>query len=147
MGTLRKTKLAMKANKDLRKLLVRGGHHEVLIDLDGDKEADIGLFDTNGDGDIDALGADLLDNGEFNLIIRDMDHNGIPDAVFFDQEGNGEFQTLAAGPEVEARFIEAAEKIAFILQAKEIIAEELDERLKQLDLRVREARKELNARR
>ena len=43
MGTLRKLRMAMKTDRDLRRLMVRGSHNEILLDLDGDKEADIAL--------------------------------------------------------------------------------------------------------
>lgn len=59
MGTLRKVKLVAKLDKDLRKMLVKGGRNEILVDLDGDKEADIMLSDTSGDGNIDTIVADL----------------------------------------------------------------------------------------
>lgn len=143
MGTLKKAKLFMKTDPQLHKLLVRGGRREILIDIDGDKEADILLSDANQDGDIDLIGADILGDGEFNLLLVDTDSNGVPDEIFLDRDGDGEYEKLAAGPEVEEKILEAAQKIAFIIQAKEIIAEELDERLRELDARVREARKEL----
>ncbi len=77
----------------------------------------------------------------------DSDHNGVPDMVLFDAEGDGEFKKLAEGPEVEARILEGAQKVAFLLNAAEIAADALDEHLKELDIRIRNARKELNARR
>ena len=36
-------------------MLVRGSRHEILLDLDGDGQADIGLIDENTDGDIDTV--------------------------------------------------------------------------------------------
>lgn len=147
MGTLKKAKLAIKLDRDLRKLLLRGGRNEILLDLDGDKEADIVLLDSNGNGNIDTLGADVFGTGEFNLYIEDTDHNGIPDTILVDEEGNGEFIALASGEEVEAAMIEAATRLAVLMEAQEIIADELDARLKEMDREIRRARRELARRR
>lgn len=143
MGTLRKAKLAIKTDHDLRQLLLRGGRNEILLDLDGDKEADVVLLDSNGDGNIDTFGADVYGTGDFNLYIEDTDHNGVPDTILVDEEGTGDFETLASGAEVEANMIEAAQKLAILIEAKEIIAEELDQRLKEMDKEIRRARIEL----
>ena len=87
MGTLRQLKTKMRLDKDLRPMLVRSMLHEALIDLDGDKVADIALIDNNHDGDIDMIGVDVTGNGTFNLYIGDADGNGIIDTVeFFDDE-------------------------------------------------------------
>ena len=47
MGTLRQLKMKMRLDADLRPMLVRAMRHEILIDLDGDKVADIALIDNN----------------------------------------------------------------------------------------------------
>lgn len=146
MGTLLKVKLKIKTDKDLRKMLVRGGREEILLDLDGDKEADVALIDADHDGDIDAIAVDLGGRGEFDLYLVDNDHNNIPDQIIFDEEGNGEFKTLAMGPEVEAHLIAAAERVNMLLMAEEVIAERVDEALGELEKRVRVARKELKKR-
>ena len=66
-------------DRDLRHKLVRGSRHEILLDLDGDKLADIALIDDNHDGDLDTIAVDLAGNGEFDLFLIDTDHNNIPD--------------------------------------------------------------------
>ncbi len=71
MGTLKKMKMKLRMDKDLRKTLVRSARNEILIDLDGDREADVALLDTTGDGDIDTLAMDLTGDGEFNLYFTD----------------------------------------------------------------------------
>ena len=71
MGTLRELKFKMKSDKDLRPMLVRSMRHELLIDLDGDKVADIALIDSNRDGDLDTIAVDTTGNGDFNLYIGD----------------------------------------------------------------------------
>ena len=67
MGTLRTLKAAMRLDIDLRKMLVRGNRNELLIDVDGDKEADIAIIDMTGDDGIDTVAVDLTGDGEFNL--------------------------------------------------------------------------------
>ena len=73
MGTVKELKKYMKSDEELRTMLVRSGRHEVLIDLDGDKVADIALVDNNEDGDIDMIAVDVTGNGDFNLYIGDDD--------------------------------------------------------------------------
>ena len=111
MGTLRQLKNKMRLDKDLRPMLVRSMLHEALIDLDGDKVADIALIDNNHDGDIDMIGVDVTGNGTFNLYIGDADGNGIIDTVeFFDDEDE---IPIAAyfGRAVEEEFIELGKEI------------------------------------
>ena len=82
MGTLKKMRLTMKTDRDLRKLMVRGSHNEILLDLDGDKQADIALQDINSDGNIDRFAFDATGDGWFNLFIDDEDRDGVPDRIF-----------------------------------------------------------------
>ena len=74
--------------RDLRKLMVRGSHNEILLDLDGDKQADIALQDINSDGNIDRFAFDATGDGWFNLFIDDEDRNGIPDRIFVVKYGS-----------------------------------------------------------
>ncbi len=144
MGTLRKVKLAAKLDHDLRKMLVKGGRNEILVDLDGDKEADIMLSDTSGDGNIDTIAADLTGDGEFNLYIKDTDGNGTPDTVMLFDENDEVVAMTEDKAKVEETAKAIAARIYLALQAQEIIAEELDRHLKELDKEIRRARKELN---
>ena len=125
MGTLRQLKTKMRLDKELRPMLVRSSLHEVLIDLDGDKVADIALIDNNRDGDIDMIAVDATGNGDFNLYIGDQDANGIPDTVEF--YADGEDMPLAAyfGTAVEDGFIALGERIFARVVAAELIADEL----------------------
>lgn len=143
MGTLRKAKLKMKLDKDFRKTLMRGARNEILIDVDGDKEADIALMDTTGDGDIDTLAVDLTGDGEFNLYFTDTDHNKVPDMVLYDEDGTGDFQLLGLGKEVEDTLISAAATVLAMLEAEDYIADVLDRALEDLDQDIRMARKAL----
>lgn len=125
MGTLRDLKAKMRLDKDLRPMLVRSMRHELLIDLDGDKVADIALIDNNRDGDIDMIAVDATGNGDFNLYVGDEDGNGVIDTVeFFD---DGDDMPIAAyfGRAVEERFIELGAAIYAHVVAGEIIADEL----------------------
>lgn len=147
MGTLRKLKTKMRFDKDWHKTLVRGARNEILIDLDGDKEADIAIMDTTGDGDIDTVAVDLTGDGEFNLYFSDTDHNGIPDMVLLDAEGTGDLELLGIGKDVEAAMIEAARTVEAMIVAGDYIAEELEHALDALDRDVKAARRELKKRR
>ena len=143
MGTLKKMRFAMKTDRDLRKLMVRGSHNEILLDLDGDKQADIALQDINGDGNLDRIALDVTGDGWFDLFIDDLDRNGIPDKIFVVKYGHDEeldkVEVLAAGPEVEQDILAAAQEIALLIEAKEIYGEELVLRLNELDRRVSKA--------
>ena len=125
MGTLRQLKNKMRLDKELRPMMVRSMLHEVLIDLDSDKVADIALIDANRDGDIDTIAVDATGNGDFNLYIGDLDGNGIPDNVEF--YADGEDMPIAAyfGQAVEARFMDLGERIFERVLAAELIADEL----------------------
>ena len=149
MGTLKKMRLTMKTDRDLRKLMVRGSHNEILLDLDGDKQADIALQDINSDGNIDRFAFDATGDGWFNLFIDDEDRDGVPDRIFVVKYGKDEerdkVQELAAGPEVEQEIIAIAQEIALLIQAKEIIGEEMIVRLNGLDRKVSKASRVIRA--
>lgn len=147
MGTLRKLKIKLKLDKDFRKTLIKGSRNEILIDLDGDKEADIALLDTKGDGDIDTIALDLNGNGEFDLLIKDNNHNGVPDEIHLADPDTGDLVLVASGEGVEAAVIEAAETISQLIAIEEYAASELDSRLDELEKEIKKARKELRKRR
>lgn len=143
MGTLMKLKGFMKLNKDLRPMLVRGGIHEILLDVDGDKEADIAIIDADSDGDIDTVAIDLTGDGEFNVYIKDSDGNGIPDTVLFVGEGEETSKVISGSKEeTEAKFIAGAQILYTAIMAAEYIASEIETGLKELDKEVRRLRKE-----
>ncbi|MBQ8087705.1 MAG: VCBS repeat-containing protein [Clostridia bacterium] len=125
MGTLRDLKIKMKLDKELRPMLVRSMRHELLLDLDGDKVADIALIDNNRDGDIDMIAVDATGNGDFNLYLGDQDGNGVPDIVEFYQDGDDMPVASYFGRNVEERFLEIGERIYRRVVAKELIAAEL----------------------
>ena len=125
MGTLRELKRKMRLDKDLRPMLVRSLRHELLLDLDGDKVADIALIDNNHDGDIDMIAVDATGNGDFNLFLGDQDCNGIPDIVEFYRDGDDMPTASYFGRNVEDRFLEIGERIYRRILAKELIAADL----------------------
>lgn len=146
MGTLRQLKIKLKLDKDFRKTLIKGSRNEILIDLDGDKEADIALLDTNGNGDIDTIGIDLNGNGEFDLLVKDTNHNGVADEIHVVDPESGDLVLIAKGDEVEVAVIEAIEAISQLIALEEYAAAELDARLDELEKEVKKARKELRKR-
>lgn len=125
MGTLRELKMKMRLDRDLRPMLVRSLRHELLLDLNGDKVADIALIDNNRDGDIDMIAVDATGNGDFNLYLGDQDGNGIPDIVEFYQDGDDIPVAAYFGRNVEDRFLEIGERIYRRIVAKELIAADL----------------------
>lgn len=147
MGTLRKLKMKMRMDKDWHKTLLRSSRNEILIDVDGDKEADVALMDTTGNGDVDTIAVDLTGDGEFNLYFGDTDDNGIPDVILYDEEGNGNLEILGLGKEVEEAILSAVAAIQTILLADEYINATLEAELDELDRRVKEARKQMKKRR
>lgn len=143
MGNLRKLKIRMKLDRDLRHTLLRGSKNEILIDLDGDGEADIAILDADHDGDIDAVALDLDGDGELGFYVVDSDHNGIPDQILVDVDGDGKLDVLAAGKEVEDAIISAVILVEKAMEASEYIAANLDAALDDLEKEVKKARKQL----
>ena len=143
MGTLRALKAAMRLDTDLRKMLVRGNRNEILIDVDGDKEADIAIIDMTGSGDIDTVAVDLTGGGDFNIYIRDTDHNGVPDTVLL-VEDDDELSKVISGSkeETEAFFIEASWQLYKAITTAQYVAAEIDAGLRELDRKVRKARRD-----
>ncbi|MCD8048223.1 MAG: hypothetical protein LUG52_01215 [Clostridia bacterium] len=146
-GTLKDVKKAMSHDRDFRKMLVRGSKDEILIDLDGDSQADVALIDLNGSGNIDTIAVDLTGDGEFNLYFTDTDDNGVPDMILYDEDGAGkEFSLLGFGIEVEQMLIDAVNAVRLALLAEDYIADAIEEALNELDRDVKLARKELRKR-
>ena len=148
MGTLREVKHVMRKNEELRDLLVRSSRHELLIDLDGDKVADIALIDTNHDGDIDTFAVDATGNGDFNLYVGDSDANGAIDTVeIYDDDDDMPIASFF-GRAVEDRFIELGNEIysrIVAIEAGRIVAAELISAFKKLVSRAEEEYKKVEA--
>lgn len=146
MGTLRRLKTKMKFDRDWHKTLLRSAKDEILIDIDGDKEADLALLDTTGDGDIDTLAVDLTGDGEFNLYFGDTDQNGIPDIVLYDENGTGDLEILGLGKEIEEAILNTVGLIRAAVITGDYIAAALEQELDELYREVKAAQKELKKR-
>lgn len=146
MGTLRKLKKKMKFDRDWHKTLLRSPKNEILIDLDGDKEADLALLDTTGNGDIDTLAVDLTGDGEFNLYFGDTDQNGIPDIVLYDEDEAGSLEVLGLGKEVEDAVLNTVALIRASVITGDYIADALDRELDELNREIKSIQKELKKR-
>ena len=146
MGTLKKLKNKMGFDRDWHKTLLRSPKNEILIDIDGDKEADLALLDTTGDGDIDTLAVDLTGDGEFNLYFGDTDKNGVPDVVLYDENGTGNLEILGLGQDVEDAIINTVALIRAAVITGDYIADALEQELDELDREIKAAQKALKKR-
>ena len=131
-GSLRKTKMGIKADPELRKMLVRSRYNEIMLDLDGDGLADICLSDESGTGDIDTISYDLTGNGEFNLYLHDIDGNGVPDTIFWADDNSEKMELIASGTEVEDGLIEMTTRVYQRAVAEEFAQEEFGMSLEEL---------------
>lgn len=111
---------------ELKKLLVRSGWNEIVLDIDGDGSADVCFSDESGDGDIDTVAIDLTGDGEFNLYLHDADGNGIPDTVFWAEDGSEELELIATGSGVEQELVRIGGHIRNLLIAEEFLNEEFN---------------------
>ncbi len=133
MGTLRKLKSALKKDDELRKMLVRSGRHEILLDLDGDQVPDIGLLDMDHSGDINAIAVDLTGNGEFNFYLVDNDGNGIPDEISFYHDYDDIPVKSVFGRAVEARLVQSVSRIHGLMTAVDLAAGDILDALEDLE--------------
>jgi|GEM_PF-4748079 len=72
------------------------GVEAVIMDTDGDGEADLVAADTDGDGLVDVVGADTDADGELDTYVVDTDGDGAMDAVGLDEDQDGEVDTVLA---------------------------------------------------
>lgn len=124
-GNIRKAKKWIKEDPELRKMLVRSGRNEIMLDLDGDGAADVCISSENKGKSIDTLAIDLSGNGEFNLYLHDADGNGIPDTILWADDDSDEAEVIAIGSDVEDGLIDIAARIDRLLSADEFLNEEL----------------------
>ena len=122
---IRMAKLRIKADPELRKLLMRSSRNEIMLDLDGDGVADVYISSENEGKKIDTLAIDLSGNGEFNLYLHDADGNGIPDTILWADDDSEEVEVIAMGTDVEGGLIDIAARIDRLLSAEEFLNEEL----------------------
>ena len=131
-GNLRKAKLRIMSDPELKEMLVRSGWNEIVFDLDGDGSADVSFLDENGDGNIDTVAIDMTGSGEFNLYLHDSDDNGIPDMILWADDGAAELQILATGEGVERELIGVGAKVYSMLTADEFLNEDIHVSLEEL---------------
>lgn len=119
MGLLKLTKRKMMKDAKMAGMIVRGGRNEILIDLDGDKLADIGLLDSAGDGFADTIALDISGDNQFNLYIMDTDANTIPDVSYIDELSDGNVKLVSLGEHVISDLQKSAAKVFGLLSVEE----------------------------
>lgn len=119
MGLLKLAKRKMIKDAEMGKMIVRSGRNEILVDLDGDKLADIGLLDTTGEGFVDTIAMDVSGDNQFNLYIMDSDANGIPDVSYIDELSDGNVKLVSMGESVVSELQKAAAKVFKMLSVGE----------------------------
>jgi len=132
MGTLMIVNMAMDFNSDIAKLKIAGKDNEILLDINGDKKAEVALQDCNQDGNIDRIAFDVTGDGKFDLYIDDTDGNNIPDRIYT-RDASGKEEVLAAGPELEKKILSIAEEVGTMIVEGKDVGEELVKRLSALD--------------
>ena len=142
MRTLKKLKLELKFDKSLRHSLVKGTKNEILIDLDGDKQADLAFIDSTNNGNIDTIAIDLSGNGEFDLYFLDKNQNNIPDTII--KMENDEPVVLASGDGVEEMIINNINAIYALSDLKDLIINNLDDALDELYKELKKIIKKIN---
>lgn len=139
MRTLKKLKLSLKLDKNLRHSLLKSTKNEILIDLDGDKEADLAFIDSTGNGNIDTIAVDSNGSGEFDLYFLDKNNNNLPDTIIamIDDEP----YVIAEGEGVEQMIIKAINTIYALIDLNDFIVERFDEALDELYKELKKAKK------
>ena len=74
---------------------ILGSQEVVALDLTGNGDVDALVFDTDGNGTLDALALDTTGDGSVDMLAFDTDNNGMPDAFALDTNGDGALDTFA----------------------------------------------------
>ena len=119
----------------------RGDKNKIMIDLNGDGEADAALIDTTGSDMPDLLAIDVTGDHKFNLFLDDTDENNFPDVLYIDKKGDGNIQLLGAGEEVHDRMHSRLIKIFAVLTDRDADEEAIHDALQQLAECVEEIQK------
>ena len=144
MTDIIKTKDRMKKDPTLGKMVLLSSKTEILLDVDGDCLADVGLMDSVGDGRVDTLAVDLTGDNEFNLYFMDTRNNNIPDVAFYDEESNGDLKLVGIGEGVQGTMQNAAAKVYRALLAEEYDPAKVEKAFKDLDALIKDARTKLS---
>ena len=119
----------------------RGDKNKIMIDLNGDGEADAALIDTTGSDMPDLLAIDVTGDHKFNLFLDDTDDNNFPDVVYIDKKGDGNIQLLGAGEDMHDQMHSRLVKIFAVLTDREADEEAVHEALLRLAECVEEIQK------
>ena len=133
MGTLTRARDAVKSDESLHKMLIRDGKDGLLLDVDGDSIADVGLFDANTDGNIDTLAVDIYKTGKFNLYIMDSDMRGAPDTVYISEKGTGDLKRIEKGAGIASRLSDAAQELCRAINSGKCHASDIFHKLKEFN--------------
>lgn len=143
MNDITKIKQRMKNDDIMKKMVLLSKKNEILLDLDGDHLADIGLMDSVGDGRVDTLAVDLTGDNEFNLYFMDTRLNDLPDVTFYDEKSNGDLKLVGIGEGVQGTLQEAAASVYRTLLAETYEPARVEKALEDLDALVKDAREKL----
>lgn len=143
MTDIIKTKQRMKEDSILGKMVLLSSKTEILLDLDGDHLADVGLMDSVGDGRVDTLAVDLTGDNEFNLYFMDTRQNDLPDVAFYDEKSNGDLRLVGIGEGVQGTLQQAASSVYRTLLAETYDAAKVEKALKDLNALIKDARAKL----
>ena len=101
MASFKEIKSRLKEATEVKQFSIcKSEKDKILLDLNGDGEADAALIDTTMSGKPDLLAVDLTGDHKFNLYIDDTDNNNYPDVIYVDKEGNGNVQLVSEGETV-----------------------------------------------
>ncbi len=133
MATMKGMKKKLSEAAGMYKIKVsKEGKDKILIDLNGDGEADAALIDTMGNGEPDLLALDMTGDHKFNLFLDDTNNNQYPDVIYIDKKGDGNIQLLSIGDESENVYEEKLAKIYSALVSEDTSDEELNAALYEL---------------
>ena len=142
MAILSLVRRKLMRDEKLGGMVVRGTNKEILIDLDGDRQADIALMDTTGEGKVDTIAADLTGDNLFNLYFMDVNMNGTPDISYEDVDGEGNIHTVSISTERQQVMIPPATRIFSILLEDDFDAEAFENALFDLKEKIDQAKAE-----
>lgn len=134
MGTLKKLKAMLEADRILKSKLLAATAKELLLDTDGDGFADIYLLDTMGGGDIDALALELKSGGAACLCFTS-------DGYFLlDDEGSGDIGSLGLSAGLSDALLETGPQLLDAISAGQCSVSAFDDLSALLERTSRELR-------
>ena len=110
----------------------RGDKNKIMIDLNGDGEADAALIDTTGSDMPDLLAIDVTGDHKFNLFLDDTNDNNYPDVVYIDKNGDGNIQLIGTGEQDRGELHHDLVRIFAVLTDRDADEESLNKALREL---------------